>query len=297
MMSERIKTGFCVAYDWYLLEHALPLVYGHSDAICLSIDRDRISWAQNKFEFDQEAFSKLIKKVDIEGKITVYEDNFHSPGLSPMENEVRQRNLMAARMGEGGWHIQLDCDEYFLNFSQFVKFLRSMPPSNNPFNVSCAWITLFKKIDAGFLYIMPANHSEIEYIQVATRTPVYEFGRRNAHFNLYTNYKILHQSWARTSEEINTKISNWGHKDDFDSKQYFAVWNDLTKTNYVELRDFHPIEPSRWHSLHLAQFNSIHDLVNGFDSNEFISLPRTALYFKNSRFFAKLRKLKSIIFR
>src|SRR5687768_9203973 len=98
-MSNAIKVGFCVAYDWEYLRISLPLVYNETDKICLAIDKERISWAGNAFGFDTARFLEFVKDVDKDGKIDVYEDDFHLSGLRPMENEVRQRNLMASRMG------------------------------------------------------------------------------------------------------------------------------------------------------------------------------------------------------
>src|SRR5690349_14979672 len=102
-MKEAIKVGFCVAYDWYLLEYALPLIYADATVIGLSIDQDRISWSGNAYPFDEAGFKALITKLDPEKKIRVLEENYHLPDLTPMQNEVRQRNLMAKHLGEGGW--------------------------------------------------------------------------------------------------------------------------------------------------------------------------------------------------
>ena len=61
-----IKIGFCVAYDWHLLRYSLPLIYDHADYICLSIDKDRISWAGEKFSFDENSFKSFVQAIDKE---------------------------------------------------------------------------------------------------------------------------------------------------------------------------------------------------------------------------------------
>src|SRR5690348_14068470 len=104
-MSDLIKVGFCVAYDWPLLANALPLIYDHADSICLSMDRDRITWANAPIQWDANGFNELIRRLDPQNKVTCYEDDFHQPDLTPMQNEVRQRNKMAEFMGTSGWHI------------------------------------------------------------------------------------------------------------------------------------------------------------------------------------------------
>jgi hypothetical protein len=49
-----------------------------------------------------------------------------------MENETRERMMIAQRMGEGGWHVQVDSDEYFLDFGTF-----SLPAP--PFPLDAPW--------------------------------------------------------------------------------------------------------------------------------------------------------------
>lgn len=123
---EAIKVGFCVAYDWHFLQHTLPLVYEGATDICLAIDRNRISWSGNPYSFDEEAFRQCIANIDSNKKIRIYEDGFYLPNLTPMQNEVRERNMIAQFFGEGGWHIQLDCDEHFVGFGNFAVYLRSI---------------------------------------------------------------------------------------------------------------------------------------------------------------------------
>lgn len=287
-MSDKIKVGFCVAYDWSMLAYALPLVYDTADAICLSLDKDRRSWANNPFPFHDEGFYDLLKKVDVANKITLIEEDFHVVDLSPMQNEVRQRNIMAERMGKGGWHIQLDCDEYFIDFPRFVKHLKSIS-TNRAVNVCCIWVTLFKKIENGYLFIMPTENRNIEFIQVATNTPVYEYGRRNGHFNIYTNFKIAHQSWARTEEEVLQKLNNWGHKDDFSVGDYYKFWQSLSAHNYKTIKDFHPTQPECWPALEYIKAEDLEQFIRDFDSYQFQSLSEWNLLWKNSRVMNKLR--------
>src|SRR6478609_6414773 len=111
MADKIIKVGFCVAYDWHLLKRSVPLIYPHADVICLSVDKNSKSWGGEKYSFDKRAFREFVSAIDTQNKIDVYEDDFSLPQLSAMENDTRQRNLMAKRMGAGGWHIQIDSDE------------------------------------------------------------------------------------------------------------------------------------------------------------------------------------------
>lgn len=268
-LNNTVKVGFCVAYDWRFLSYSIPQVYKSADVICLSIDKDRISWSHRPFLWEETEFQNMLKSVDPLRKIIVYEDDFHVVELSASENEKRQRNLMAKAMGLGGWHVQLDCDEYFLDFDGFVRYLRRLPGRPYKFNVSCQLITIFKQIDRGYAYVYPRGAKSFEFLPVASRHPCYDHGRRNGHFNILSDFAIVHQSWARTEEEIKIKVANWGHVNDFAVQSYFYFWKGINKHNYREARFFHPIKPEVWPSL---------ELVNGIDPNDLIS------HFKLRRF-------------
>jgi hypothetical protein len=292
-VSTLIKVGFCIAYDWHLLKHSLPLVYPHADRICLSLDRERKSWAGEQFFIDEGALKSLLSSLDVDRKITLLEEDFHLPELTPMQNEVRQRSRMAEVMGQGGWHIQLDCDEYFLSFKQFTQDLRRKQYAR-PVNICCPLVTLYKIVDGGFLYVKPVEREHVEFIQLATNQPSYMYGRRNQHFNRYTRYLIIHQSWARTEKEIEQKLLNWGHKNDFDGALYLCKWRNVTKENFESVVNFHPINPPVWSSLNFLEAKTIDEFNDLYRWNDF---PYNAwqLMAKNSRLLAKLRKGISLL--
>jgi hypothetical protein len=296
-MRELIKVGFCIAYDWELLQYSLPLIYKDADVICLSIDKDRISWAKEKYIFDEDKFQSLIKKIDIGNKIKILQDDFHLEHLSPPENEVRQRKRIAEFLGAGGWHMQLDCDEYFPEFERFVKFLHSLPARKTQYvNICCTIITLFKQIGEGFLIIKSDSKESTEFIQVASKNPAFEHGRRNGYFNIYTDFIILHQSWARSKTDIQDKIKNWGHKNDFDTEAYLRAWDSLNSSNYTALHNFHPIKPTLWSTLSLVRANDVIDLINNPPR---VKLPWRKIDFilKNNRNISRLRNIWGKLFR
>lgn len=290
-----IKVGFCVAYDWYLLRHALPLVYEASDLICLSVDKDRISWSGEKFEIDEPAFRMFVSQMDIDRKIIILEEDFHVPNLTAGQNEVRQRNRMAEFMGYGGWHIQLDCDEYFTDFQGFVSYLKKLGKRDTiRTNICCPLLTLYQRTIDGFLYINPKTSKQVEFIQIATQQPNYEFGRRNGDFNIYTAFGIIHQSWARSEEEIRLKISSWGHQRDFDSAKYFEIWKAVDETNYQLLKNFHPIEPTVWPSLSFVPAKDISNFMQKFSWQSF-PYSTWQLWIKNNRLLSKVKKFAKLV--
>ena len=296
--SAIIKTGFCVAYDWYLLRYSLPRVYEHSDIICLAIDKNRKSWAGQKYDFDDDAFFRFVEQIDTDKKIILYEDDFALPTLNSRQNCNRHRMLIAEKMGQGGWHIQVDADEYFLNFAGFVKHLKKLNPcptgKEKPLNVSCPFIPLIKKSQNGYLYVNYGKKLS-EMIPMATNCPDYQRARQNGHFNHYTNFYVIHETWSRGEEELLYKINNWGHaSEELEEKQkrisYFNLWKALDEYNYQYLHNFHPAKPKIWPDLAYCEGKNIEEFLKNFSIPKF-PLSNFQLFLKNNRNIARLKHL------
>ena len=41
-----------------------------------------------------------------------------------LKNDTRERTMLSEKMGIGNWLIQIDSDEYFIDFEDFIKQLR-----------------------------------------------------------------------------------------------------------------------------------------------------------------------------
>lgn len=256
-----IKVGFLVSYDFKYLYKSIPLVYDASDLIVLAVDKDRLTWSGNPLFIDP-LFFEWIKEFDALNKITIYEDTFYIAENSPAENDTRERNLLAKAMGDGGWHIQIDSDEYFNDFKNFTSFLKEknhflINPKTKPVEIHVQWITLFKKVQGGFLYIKDS----FDAIEVATNYPKYKYMRATRHSKkIITKFVLLHQSWARDEDEIYTKITNWSHRDDSDNIAFYQFWKNINLNNYTEFKNFHENDPTKWKSLGFISENEIDSL-------------------------------------
>lgn len=289
-----IKVGFCVSYDWELLKNSIPRVYKAADIISFSLDINRRSWSGSTYCFDSEAFYDWVKEIDIDNKIKIYEDDFSLPNLSPLENDNRQRNLMAKFMGEGGWHIQIDADEYFINFNAFVQFLKKINPSPNPhqkpINICVNLIPLLKKLQDGVI-LVDFNNQPYEHAPFATNVPIYQAARRNGHFNRLTNFFAVHDTWARSDKDLWDKINNWGHRDDFNKESYYTIWKALDENNYHYIKNFHPIQPEIWPALIYCEGRDINTLITNLQQKINFNISSKTLLLNNSRNIARLRAL------
>lgn len=264
-----IKVGFLVSYDFKYLYQSIPLVYNDADLIVLAVDKERLTWSGNPLVIDPDFF-EWVQKFDVLKKIVVYEDSFFVPENTPAQNDTRERNLLAKAMGEGGWHIQIDSDEYFNDFKSFTDFLKErnnllQNPEANPVEIHVQWITLFKKVEGGFLYVKDS----LDAIEVATNVPKYKYMRATRHSKkIITKYILLHQSWARDDDEIYTKITNWSHRDDSDNLAFFEFWKKINLTNYKEFTNLHENDPTKWNSLGFIAEDEIYSLkltISAFD--------------------------------
>jgi len=291
-----IKVGFLVAYDWQLLKNALPAIYKGADAIWLAIDSQRLSWSGNTFVFDTNEFKSFLREIDVEQKIFVYEDNFYVPTISPMECEVRERNMLATKMGEGGWHIQLDADEYFIDFEGFVAYLRKLNPhplsTQKALTVRGHWLSLVKKLSDGYLYVKDTVET-VHTFSLATNVPVYVYGRNTEHFNHISPFFVIHDTWARSKEELKFKLDNWGHStlelaNPEARKSYLELWKALDKYNYRFIRDFYFGDAGGWPALAFQSCSSMEDLTLQLKSVLPSLYSSSRLFFRNSRFIAYL---------
>jgi len=259
----QIKTAFLLSYDYEMLKRALPLVYAHSDAIVLSTDINRRTYAGNYYEIPDHFF-QWVKDLDGDNKIKIYEADFYIPNVRPMISETRQRRMTAAFMGTGGWFVQIDADEYFVNFEGFVRqlrlFERGLGP-NDKVTVLANWITLYKYI-TGKGYLIALCSEGYENFWPATNNPEYTTGRICAgNTNLFADNFAIHESLSRGREALAFKLKNWSHSADFDTAKYLERYDLINEHNFSEFRNLHFQRPKVWDRLAFIPGNSIDDLT------------------------------------
>lgn len=245
-MTRQIKIGFLVSYDYELIQNSLPPVYEYADRIVLAVDRDGRTWSGNSFQV-VDSFWQWVKEFDTRHKIEIYRDSFYVEGLTAIQNETRERNLLGKYMGEGGWHVQIDADEYFADFKHFVDFLHYLDKKKK--HVDCVyqeWLLLYKKLLSGYLFVKGNGGGTA----LATTKPEYICARITGHRRkVVYPQKIIHDSWARSEQALWTKLTNWGHNHDFDTEGYFHFWKAINEKNYIFVRNFCPTSPDVWKEL------------------------------------------------
>lgn len=298
MKKSKIKVGFCVAYDWKLLQNSIPPVYQEADIICLALDKDNKSWAGNEYDLNREEFESMVHAMDPDNKIDIYYDDFSKPELNARENCNRHRTMLSQKMGmDGGWYIQIDSDEYFTDFSGFVSYLNKINPNpkltDKPINIQVAQFPLIKKLGNGFLYV-EFDKIKPNFGPFATNKPEYLRARVNGHFNNYSPFYVIHETWSRGEEELEFKLKNWGHSAEelknfniIDS--YLELWKSLDSFNYQFVRNFHFTQPEAWPRLGFAKGKNISEFIKNFDPDYHPN--KTLLAIQNTRLYGKLKAL------
>jgi glycosyltransferase involved in cell wall biosynthesis len=282
-----IKAGICVAYDWSYLELSLPSIYTIADSICLSVDADCKSWNGNIFPFDWDRFYQMIDSIDSEKKIQVLKEPFFDASRTPIENECYQRKRMADFLGNSDWVVQIDTDEIIINPKDFKALLAKYKHSQRAINIHGIWINLIKHTTSGYIY------SVTKTPPLATNSPVYEYGRTNGHFSIYTNTFIGHITWARPEEEVYYKLKNWGHSHEFNGMSFFKIWQALDDENWKYIKDFHPMNKGSIPQLYFHKAVDVKSLIYAFDGRPHQLGPKEKLL--NNIWFSRFQKvLKSL---
>lgn len=258
-MKKKIHVGFLLSYDYEKLKNALPPVYKEADAIFIAEDKDYRTWSGRKFEVSP-SFYEWLKEFDAENKIQIYKDDFYIPELSAIENDTRERTMLSEKMGVGNWLIQVDADEYFIDFKGFVKSLRKYDryldnPEKTPVQISGFLINMFKYTEEGLLYVNYPTR-----VLLATNNPFYTFARQTRKRIIYVDSLLMHECVSRTEEELILKFNNWGHKTDFNISEYIEKWKSVNKENYKEMTDFFYLEGNGWKTLDYINTKNLEEI-------------------------------------
>lgn len=278
-MSKKIQVGFLVSYDYELLKTSIPTIYEEADTIFLAIDIQRKTW-KGEAIFINDAFFEWIKSFDAQNKIVIYEDLFFVDGYTTMQCEIRERHMLSEKMGIGNWLIQIDADEYFVDFKKFVSDLRKYDsyleaPAKRPIQIAAFWAMLYKYTENGILYVDKPLKAVF-----ATNYPNYTVGRRIKGRTIYTDNIVLHESLSRSEEELRMKLDNWGHNSQINT-DFLSKWIKVNETNYTLFENFYFIEPERWKKLGYFPTKEIKEIKKWVEKSPSLHLSKLALAFKN----------------
>lgn len=276
---KKIQVGFLMSYDYEKLKNAIPAVYQDADAIFIAIDQEYRTWTGQKFEVDA-LFFDWLKGYDVDNKITLYRDDFYVPELSAIQNDTRERHLLALKMGVGNWLIQVDSDEYFLDFKKFVQTLRRYDtfldnPKKNPIQIAGFLINIYKYLEDGLLYV-----DQPTKVMLATNWPNYKVARKTKERIIYTDNILLHECLSRTEDELRYKFANWGHSDEI-NESFFDKWRCATKDNFKEVINVFYLCPRKWKKLGYLPTKDVNQIKEYISQLKNLKVSKLHLFTKN----------------
>lgn len=276
---KKIHVGFLLSYDYEKLKLSIPPVYKAADRIFIAEDSNKRTWSGNEFVVDN-SFYEWLKGFDVDNKIEFYRDNFYIPELSAIENDTRERHLLSLIMGIGNWLIQVDSDEYFIDFESFVEKLRKYDsylndPKNNRILIAGFHINIYKYLEDSMLYV-----NEATKFYAATNYPNYKLAKNTKERIIYLDSYVLHEGLSRTEEELEYKLNNWGHKEDV-NPTFLAKWKMANKDNYKDIKDVFYMNPVTWKSLSIFNSKKKSDFNNMLLEDNGIKKSKVWLFFKN----------------
>lgn len=277
---KKIHVGFLLSYDYEMLRLSIPRVYEHADAIFIAQDKDLRTWSGQNFTVDPE-FYAWLETFDTQKKIQIYTDDFYVAELSAIENDNRERHMLSLKMGIGNWLVQVDSDEYFLDFGKFVKDLHRYDhflddPEKNRVQFACWLINMYKYSDDGMLYVNKVTRG-----LMATTYPDYKVARHTKQRIIYTDNVLWHESLARDEKSLRFKLENWGHNVDVDIESFISKWRSVNKSNYQSMENFFYMSSKKWKKLSFVEGTTIDAVSRNFDGKDLIP---SSFYMKKKNF-------------
>jgi hypothetical protein len=279
MAQSDVGVVMVVQNDEETIARALSSVYVHASVIVVATDPWR-GWSGAGITQDETR--KIITRMDTARKVAFLDADFFRTRYA-LQNETLQRqvaaDVLARLLPKVEWIFQVDGDEEFVDFGRVVRYTSRLPR-----RARCLrWVLvpLFQRLDDGrFLVVVDHDGKPVRerfYLAhrpgarlVSCRIPalvplrltrnalrlneiLMRFSRKTgllfeAPADLAVAFPVLHYTFARSEGRVRDKLATWGHSQDIDQEEFFALWK-RSRTAWTTIADFHPTLPSLWPAL------------------------------------------------
>lgn len=234
-----------ISYDSHYLASSISRYYKYVDEIILGLDESRITWSGNDFVFNESKLWEELKQIDTEGKISIIEGNFHKSRIA-IENDNFERNYLKSHCSND-WILSIDADEQLLNAKDFFnRFCTIASRYAQKTDFCMTWATPYKIIDNTVLVI--ANEDNTPFLGenqavLTHKNNTYTYARwtdlsATGANRVQSPLLALHWSLCRDKKDLHQKIHNIGHSDLVENDPFYKIWDQVTLSNYHELRNF-----------------------------------------------------------
>ena len=230
-----------ISYDAEYLPASIQTYYPYVDEIVLGLDKDRISWSNNKFSFDEDKLWKQLEKIDVDDKIHIIEENFHKSAV-PIENDNAERNFLKEHCTHD-WILSIDADEELVNSKEFFnRWLPIVAPYRHKVDIQMTWFLPFKEFENDYLVIANPDHrwfkGDTQGV-MTTKSSTYTYCRwTNQKRVIMSPLASVHWSFCRSEENLAVKLNNFGHSEKSKNDPFFNNWKIANLDNYQALTNF-----------------------------------------------------------
>ena len=255
-----------ISYDASYLAKSIKTYYKYVDEIILGLDKDRITWSNNSFSFDEKALWAELQELDADNKISIIEENFHKSAIA-IENDNYERNFLK-KHATNDWIISIDADEQLLNAKEFFyDYCPLVEKYAKRADVLMTWATPYKLIDETLLVIANTDNTPFfgENQGVLThKNNTYTYARwtdisAGGSNRLASPLVAVHWSLCRDKAALHTKIHNIGHSDIVEKDPFYKIWDQVTLDNYSNLHNFKSsgLGSAQWPKLHAIPLSAV----------------------------------------
>lgn len=241
-MSDKISVVSLISYDASFLPDSIRSYYPYVDEIVLGLDKDRISWSNHSFTFDEAKLWSELRKIDVNNKITVVEENFHRSSV-PIENDTHQRNYLKSQCANS-LVLSFDADEVLINAREFFIDFLPIVRDYKDLELMFTWFLMYKRVKDGYLIIADENRNhvfkqDVQGFSANRDLHTYTYCRwTNSTNKILSPLAIAHYSFCRTDKELQDKINNFGHSVESKRDPFYETQKQVTEHNYQQLRNF-----------------------------------------------------------
>jgi hypothetical protein len=231
-----------ISYDAQYLPESIASYYEYVDEIVLGLDKDRISWSNNKFSLDESLLWSQLTKLDHANKISIIEENFHRSRI-PIENDTHERNFLKSKC-EYDWIFSFDADETLVNAREFFIDFCPLIQDYKHVELMFTWYLLYKQVEDGYLIIADETRDHVFKKDIQGFTAdrdlhTFTYCRwTNSQKKVLSPLAIKHYSFCRSQEDLAKKVNNFGHSVESKQDSFYETQKQINKQNYTSLRNF-----------------------------------------------------------
>jgi len=268
-------TAYVLAADPAWIRESVKSYYHLVDEIVVSYDGRGIGWTGVPIPVE-ECLTRL-RAVDNDKKMRFVAGDYARPNLHPMENDTYQRQCAFDDASSGAdWVLEIDTDEVLPNPAALIAMLQHAADREIPL-VEWPMRVFFQRLrDGRFLEVCaPMGRDRFEYPgPIAARPgakctdarhargrylrPVVVGDRQSPQVcappgpdearleNLSAEDAIHHFSWARSAEDVRSKVASWSHSEGLQSWIFYHLWWKAAPYIWPWMRNFHPFVRGLW---------------------------------------------------